>query len=88
MNRILTSPQGLQTCAAQTVSNYTDKATGIQFGTWAFLPDASDPDSIPASASFTFGMALPGDALDKDASEYIGILVRGNGAIAGDKRLC
>ncbi|KAJ9132135.1 Carbohydrate-binding module family 1 protein [Coniochaeta hoffmannii] len=64
----------LQTCAAQTVSNYTDKATGIQFGTWGFLPNASDPDSIPASAAFTFGMALPGDALDKDASEYIGIL--------------
>ena len=58
------------------MSTYTDKATGIQFGTWGFLPNASDPDSIPASAAFTFGMALPGDALDKDASEYIGILVR------------
>jgi cellobiose dehydrogenase (acceptor) len=66
---------GLQTCTAQTVSSYTDKTTGIQFGTWGFLPNASDPDSIPASAAFTFGMALPGDALEKDANEYIGVLV-------------
>jgi hypothetical protein len=75
----------LQTCAAQTVSSYTDKLTGIQLATWGFLPNATDPDSIPASAAFTFGMALPGDALDKDANEYIGVLVSaglaGNGAL-------
>jgi len=57
------------------VSSYTDKTSGIKLATWGFLPDPSDPDSIPASAAFTFGLALPGDALEKDATEYIGILV-------------
>lgn len=61
------------------MANYTDETTGIKFGTWGFLPNASDPNSIPATEAFTFGMALPGDALDKDASEYIGLLVGWDG---------
>lgn len=66
---------GLKSCAAQDAGTYTDKATGIQFGTWGVTPDPSDPDAA-ASSAFTFGMALPPDALTKDATEYIGLLVR------------
>lgn len=59
----------LQQCAAQmSNSTYTDQATGIKFKTWA-------QDAGAAAASpFTFGLALPSDALTKDATEYIGIL--------------
>jgi len=78
---------GLQTCAAQTVGTYTDKTTGVQLRTWGFLPDANDPDSIPATAAFTFGMALPADALEKDANEYIGVLVRDKHP-GGTKQVC
>jgi cellobiose dehydrogenase (acceptor) len=79
MGCLLTLPlQGLQTCAAQAAQSYTDKATGIQFSTWGVFPNASDPDSVAPSAAFMFGMALPGDALTKDANEYIGILVSAN----------
>lgn len=46
---------------------YTDPESGIIFKTWS-APAAEVP--------FTFGMALPSDALTKDATEYIGILVR------------
>lgn len=44
---------------------YTDDATGITLKTWT----AADP------AAYTFGLALPADALETDATEYIGILV-------------
>jgi cellobiose dehydrogenase (acceptor) len=44
---------------------YTDAETGITLKTWT----AADP------AQFTFGLALPTDALETDATEYIGILV-------------
>lgn len=48
-------------CLAQTP--YTDPKTGIQFSTWT------------EDSGYTYGFALPGDALTKDSTEYIGILV-------------
>ncbi|KXX80350.1 Cellobiose dehydrogenase [Madurella mycetomatis] len=54
----------LQQCAAQmTEGSYTDPATDIQFKTWS-----------AEGNSFTFGMALPSDALTTDATEYIGLI--------------
>ncbi|KAK8114146.1 fungal cellulose binding domain-containing protein [Apiospora kogelbergensis] len=41
---------------------YTDPKTGIEFGTWT------------EGAGFTFGIALPNDALTIAANEYIGLL--------------
>jgi len=62
----------LQPSAAQTAdaSPYKDPATGIVFKTWSAGTGASS-----GSGPFTFGMALPSDALTKDATEYIGLLV-------------
>ncbi|KAH8200482.1 hypothetical protein TruAng_005375 [Truncatella angustata] len=51
----------IQTCLAQTP--YTDPKTGIQFSTWT------------EGSGYTYGVALPGDALTKDSTEYIGLLV-------------
>jgi cellobiose dehydrogenase (acceptor) len=48
-----------------TEGSYTDAETGIKLKTWT----ATD------GAPFTFGLALPSDALTKDATEYIGLLV-------------
>ena len=48
-----------------TTGTYTDAETGIKLSTW----------SSTSPAAFTFGMALPADALTKDATEYIGLLV-------------
>lgn len=45
----------------------TDEETGIEFVTW----------SQEADSSFTFGIALPPNALEEDADEYIGLLVCG-----------
>lgn len=50
------------TTLAQDPVKYTDPDTGIEFGTWA-------------QGDQTVGLALPEDALSKDADEYIGILV-------------
>ncbi|KAK6070571.1 fungal cellulose binding domain-containing protein [Seiridium cupressi] len=47
-------------CVAQTP--YTDPNTGIKFSTWT------------EGTGFTYGVALPGDALTNDSTEYIGIL--------------
>lgn len=49
-----------------TEGSYTDPDTGIEFKTWSTSGNA---------APFTFGLALPGDALTNDATEYIGLLV-------------
>jgi cellobiose dehydrogenase (acceptor) len=55
----------LQQCAAQmTAGSYTDSETGIALKTW----------TATSGSAFTFGMALPADALTKDATEYIGLL--------------
>lgn len=56
---------GVQECAAQAPTAYTDSKTNITFTTWSFTD----------SGGMTYGMALPEDALTKDATEYIGILV-------------
>jgi len=47
---------------AQDSTPYTDEETGIAFTTWS-VPD------------ITYGLALPADALEKDATEFIGLLV-------------
>ncbi|KIH92074.1 hypothetical protein SPBR_03169 [Sporothrix brasiliensis 5110] len=48
-------------------STLTDAATGINFSTWA-TPGAD------GAGAFSFGFVLPEDALQKDATEYIGRL--------------
>ncbi|KAJ9137225.1 Fungal cellulose binding domain-containing protein [Pleurostoma richardsiae] len=55
---------------------YTDPATGIVFGTWS-VPDAppnGDSEGPETSGGLTFGVALPSDALETDATEFIGYL--------------
>ncbi|KAK0708434.1 cellobiose dehydrogenase [Lasiosphaeris hirsuta] len=61
----------LQQSAAQTAdaAPYKDPETGIVFSTWT----AGGPEAVGV-APFTFGLALPSDALKKDADEYIGLL--------------
>ncbi|KAK4126752.1 hypothetical protein N657DRAFT_610772 [Parathielavia appendiculata] len=55
----------LQQCVAQmTEGSYTDAESGIKLKTWTAT------DGTP----FTFGLALPSDAVTKDATEYIGLL--------------
>ena len=67
-------PKVTRHCAGQdpgmTQGAYTDPATGIDFTTWS-----ADPDS-DGDGAFTFGLALPEDAATRDATEYIGLLVR------------
>ncbi|KAK4150359.1 cellobiose dehydrogenase [Chaetomidium leptoderma] len=53
-----------QGVAQMTTGTYTDAETGIKLSTW----------SSTSPALFTFGMALPANALTKDATEYIGLL--------------
>lgn len=48
-----------------TEGTYTDPATDIKFKTW----------SATEGSAFTFGLALPSDALTRDATEYIGLIV-------------
>ncbi|KAI1485643.1 cellobiose dehydrogenase [Biscogniauxia mediterranea] len=58
---ILATAVSLQPCLAQAPVAYTDPDTNIEFGTWE-------------QGDLTFGLALPGDALTNDATEYIGLL--------------
>jgi len=58
----------LQQAAAQVTADakaYKDAETGITFKTWSTGAN---------SAPFTFGLALPSDAAEKDATEYVGLL--------------
>lgn len=55
-----------QPCLAQDPTFVTHES-GIKFGTWSAAQS-------PNQAEFQFGMALPQDALTKDATEYIGLL--------------
>lgn len=66
--------KGAQPCAAQDPTMYKDVKTGIELGVWGYTPDVSDEDD-PGFGAYQFGMALPEDALTKDATEYIGVLV-------------
>ncbi|KAI2606095.1 uncharacterized protein GGS25DRAFT_373452 [Hypoxylon fragiforme] len=58
---VLAAAATFRSCIAQDPVPYTDPDTGIEFGTWE-------------QGDITFGLALPEDALTKDATEYIGIL--------------
>ncbi|CAK7218206.1 hypothetical protein SEUCBS140593_003468 [Sporothrix eucalyptigena] len=48
-------------------STYTDAKSGINFTTWA-------TPGVNGTGAFSFGFVLPPDALQKDATEYIGRL--------------
>ncbi len=52
---------------------FTEPNTNISFGTWS-LDEIADPDAV-GQHFYQFGIALPPDALKKDATEYIGYLV-------------
>ncbi|RWA11079.1 hypothetical protein EKO27_g4039 [Xylaria grammica] len=58
---VLAAAASIRTCLAQEPVLYKDPGTGIQFGTWE-------------QGDMTIGLALPGDALTTDATEYVGIL--------------
>lgn len=64
----------MQQSAAQTADSapYKDPQTGITFKTWS---SGTGDNAAAGVAPFTFGMALPSDALNKDVTEYIGLLV-------------
>lgn len=47
---------------------YTDPDTGIIFDTWS-------ASSTQTKGGFTMGFAMPEDALETDATEFIGLLV-------------
>lgn len=47
---------------------YTDADTGIIFNTWS-------ASSTQTDGGLTVGFAFPEDALETDATEYIGLLV-------------
>ncbi|KAL2127940.1 hypothetical protein VTI74DRAFT_9945 [Chaetomium olivicolor] len=62
---VLAASLCLHQCLAQmTEGSYTDPETGIKLKTW----------SATEGAPYTFGLALPSDALTKNATEYIGLL--------------
>uniref|UniRef100_L7JP18 CBM1 domain-containing protein n=1 Tax=Pyricularia oryzae (strain P131) TaxID=1143193 RepID=L7JP18_PYRO1 len=55
---------------------YTDPETGIVFNTWSATdgPIQGEGYGSVSLGGFTFGMALPSDALTVDANEFIGYL--------------
>jgi hypothetical protein len=53
-----------------TLAPYTDPKTGIKFNAWTAPLDSE------GHGAFTFGMAVSEEAATKDATEYIGLLVR------------
>ncbi len=67
---------GLRPCVAQTdeVPQFTEPNTNITFNTWG-VDEIADPGTVGQNF-YQFGIALPPDALKKDATEYIGYLVR------------
>jgi cellobiose dehydrogenase (acceptor) len=56
---------------------WTDSKTGITFDTWSATdaPPNGDSEGPQTSGGFTFGVALPADALTTDATEFIGYMV-------------
>ncbi|KAJ8123784.1 hypothetical protein ONZ43_g345 [Nemania bipapillata] len=64
---VLAAAVSIRTCLAQDPVPYTDPGSGIEFGTWE-------------QGDMTIGMALPADALTKDATEFIGYLKCATGA--------
>jgi Cytochrome domain of cellobiose dehydrogenase len=55
---------------SSTPVTFTDAASGIIFNTWPVADGGS------TAGGFTFGLALPSNALTVDANEFIGYLVR------------
>lgn len=53
---------------------YEDAETGIIFNTWPVPDRASGATGVSTYGGLTFGMALPSDALEIDATEFIGYL--------------
>ena len=56
------------------VAKFVEPNTNISFGSWS-QDSIPDPENI-GQGFYQFGLALPPDALKKDADEYIGYLVR------------
>lgn len=54
----------------QPATTFTDPDSGVVFNSWG-VPSGSSQ----TQGGFTFGVALPSDALTKDADEFIGYLV-------------
>lgn len=50
--------------------SFEEPTTGVNFTTWASGPSTNGTGGV------TLGMALPADAAETDATEYIGYLVR------------
>ncbi|KAL7627298.1 hypothetical protein AAE478_001487 [Parahypoxylon ruwenzoriense] len=76
----------VQQCLGQgsTPTLYTDSKTGITFNTWT-VPDKADGGSgVSAVGGLTFGVALPGDAMTVDATEFIGYLKCGSNGTTTD----
>ncbi|KAL4973832.1 hypothetical protein BDW66DRAFT_153414 [Aspergillus desertorum] len=52
---------------------YTDKTTNITFSTWS-VPAAKSSGSSASTSPVTFGLTLPSNSLETDATEFIGYL--------------
>ena len=50
--------------------SYVEPTTGVNFTTWSSRPSPNGVGGV------TIGIALPADAAETDATEYIGYLVR------------
>ncbi|KAI1369675.1 fungal cellulose binding domain-containing protein [Xylaria arbuscula] len=72
---LLTASLNVQLCLGQSsaATVYTDSETGIIFDTW-IVPDKANGGTSGTWGGMTMGVALPEDALDTDADEFIGYL--------------
>ncbi|KAI0409006.1 fungal cellulose binding domain-containing protein [Xylaria palmicola] len=71
------SPTHPRPCLGQssTPTAWTDSKTGITFDTWVVPNKASGASGTSTWGGMTMGVALPEDALTKDANEFIGYLL-------------
>lgn len=53
-----------------TQGTYIDPDSALRFTSWSSTPDAD------GRGAFTFGMTLLDDAATKNATDYVGVLVR------------
>ncbi|KAI0888791.1 carbohydrate-binding module family 1 protein [Annulohypoxylon maeteangense] len=65
-------------CQNSTPTAYTDSATGITFDTWIVPDKANGAVSGSIVGGYTFGVALPENALTTNANELIGYLKCGS----------
>ncbi|KAI1336375.1 fungal cellulose binding domain-containing protein [Xylariaceae sp. FL0016] len=63
---------------SSTPTVYTDTETGIIFDTWIVPDTAIGATGTSTWGGLTFGLALPEDALETDADEFIGFLQCGS----------